>query len=119
MEVGDIIEEQARLNGFDVQVVGEGQVAKFLISGELDMATTPLLEEHLAAVEAHGSSTIVIDLAPLTFMDSSGLYALLRAARRSEERGTRLVLANCPDAVRGIFELTGTAGLLAGAPSPR
>jgi anti-sigma B factor antagonist len=97
---------------FAVQVTLNGEVVQLLLSGELDMATAPLLEHHLTAAEAYNASTILIDLALVTFMDSSGLHSLLRAARRAGERDKRLSFANCPDAVRKVFQLTGTDGLL-------
>ncbi|MGH2554645.1 MAG: STAS domain-containing protein [Actinomycetota bacterium] len=99
---------------FSVQVILEGEVAQLLLSGELDVATVPLLEDHLTAAEADGAKTILIDLALVTFMDSSGLHSFVRAARRAGERGKRLAFANCPDAVRKVFELTGTGALLDG-----
>jgi anti-sigma B factor antagonist len=100
------------LKGFGVRVIREGEGARLMLRGELDMATAPQLEDHLRTIERDRVMTILIDLALLTFMDSSGLKAFLGASRRAEEKGRRLAFTNCPGAVRRVFEMTGTGYLL-------
>ena len=51
----------------------------FRLVGELDMATAPQLEEALRTGEHENASEIVFDLRGLSFLDSMGLSALLRA----------------------------------------
>jgi anti-anti-sigma factor len=99
---------------FKVEVVPEGQVTRVVLSGEIDMATAPLLQDRLLAALADGARAISIDLALVTFIDSSGLDTFLRAARSAEENGKGLSLANCPDRLRKVFEVTRTDGLFAG-----
>jgi anti-sigma B factor antagonist len=53
-------------------------------SGELDLATSPRLEE---AVEQAGTSRITIDCSKVTFIDSSGVRLLLRAALHLDRGG--------------------------------
>lgn len=47
------------------------------VRGELDVATAPQLEDAVAAV-AGGPADLVLDMKGLTFVDSSGLTALVR-----------------------------------------
>src|SRR5919197_2925709 len=54
-------------------------VTRVALEGELDLATVPVLEEHLAAIEHDGMRALVLDLRDLTFVDSSGLHAFLNA----------------------------------------
>ena len=54
-------------------------VATIALSGELDLATAPILSDSLAPFEGNGVSTIVLDLHDLTFIDSTGLHAFLEA----------------------------------------
>ena len=70
------------------------------VSGEVDMSTAPKLLEAVL----HSTSTD-IDLSGITFMDSSGLHALidLQAARPS----LRIVAAS--PTVRRLVQLTGLA----------
>lgn len=75
--------------------------------GELDLATAATLEAELQRVEAAEVRTIVLDLSGLTFMDSTGLRAILLADRRLREAGRRLCLVRGPRAVDRVFTLTG------------
>jgi len=87
-------------------------VACVAVRGELDMATAPRLDECLAPVEDDGVSAIVLDLRDLTFIDSFGLRALLRARDRAKTNQHRLVLVGANASARRLFELTRTEFLL-------
>ena len=87
----------------------EGDTSVLTLSGELDLASTPILERELAAVESESAKRILIDLAGVGFMDSTGLQALLRARERATtEDGIQLVLRRGPHQVQRVFELTKT-----------
>lgn len=77
------------------------------LSGELDMATAPILEEHLVQAESDGVPAIVIDLVDLTFIDTVGLRALLAARERAEANGRQLLMFGAKPQVRRVFEITG------------
>jgi anti-sigma B factor antagonist len=81
------------------------------LSGELDLASAPVLERELRDAEATGPTRLVIDLAGLAFMDSTGLQALLRARERANNTDGphQLVLRRAPHQVQRVFELTKTA----------
>jgi len=87
-------------------------VVTIALSGELDMATAPILTDNLAPFEGNGVSTIVLDLQDLTFIDSSGLLAFLEARRRAMSNGHRLVMSGASSAAQRLFELTETQFLL-------
>jgi anti-sigma B factor antagonist len=87
-------------------------VTSIALTGELDMATASILNDQLTAVEQGDSRTIVLDLRDLRFIDSSGLHALVRAYRRSETDGHRLLLVRANPSVRRLCEMTGTEFLL-------
>jgi anti-sigma B factor antagonist len=80
----------------------------FALYGELDLASSPQLEDELLQAESNGGR-VIIDLSELEFMDSAGLHALLRAHRRCSENGGRMSLRRGPRQVHQLFELTGTA----------
>jgi anti-sigma B factor antagonist len=62
--------------------------------GELDTSTTPRLIREIDAIAAD-DVRIVLDLSAMTFMDSSGLGAILYAWTTATQRNGRLVLV-CP-----------------------
>jgi anti-anti-sigma factor len=76
-------------------------------AGEVDMETAPLL---LAAVAdaAEAGADVELHLAGVTFMDSSGIRALLDG-RREVGPGT-LVLVDPSDEVRRVLAITGLDG---------
>jgi anti-anti-sigma factor len=87
----------------------EGDTSVLALSGELDLASTPILERELKALESAGATEILIDLAGVGFMDSTGLQALLRARERAMTvEGIQLSLRRGPHQVQRVFELTKT-----------
>src|SRR3979409_2393089 len=64
------------------------------VTGELDIATAPQLREALTARPAEGG-LIVVDLTPVTFMDSTGLEAIVRLHTALAGAGGRLAVV-CP-----------------------
>ena len=70
--------------------VADGEFQVF-ISGELDIAMSSIVFE---ACMQGGRLPVVVDLANITFMDSSGLSGLRRARLALENRGNSLTLHN-------------------------
>jgi anti-sigma B factor antagonist len=85
--------------------------ARLFIEGELDLSAVPSFEVNLQSVEHEGSG-LILDLAGVTFTDSSGIHALARTAARALEKGRRLEIVNCPPSVERMFGLTGNQQLL-------
>ena len=56
----------------------DGQVTVSL-KGELDLSSVGKVEEELRRVEAEGPSLLVLDLSGLSFLDSTGLRAVVTA----------------------------------------
>lgn len=87
-------------------------VACVSVRGELDMATAARLDDYLAPVEGDGVSAIVLDLRELTFIDSFGLRALLRARDRAAPDLHRLILVGANASARRLFEISRSESLL-------
>ncbi|MEE9904826.1 MAG: STAS domain-containing protein [Chlorobium sp.] len=79
------------------------------LCGTIDASTAPELQRHQAISDP--TQTIVIDLARLDFLDSSGLGAIIGAARRKEESGANMLLSCMNQKVRRVFDITGTVRL--------
>ena len=75
------------------------------LAGELDLHTAPQLNEAFAGLEKNGQVTL--DLSELTFIDSSGLHAIVECACAAE--GGPLVLEGATAMMRRIFEVTNLA----------
>jgi anti-sigma B factor antagonist len=88
------------------------------MSGELDLASSPALQEELDRVAASDASLLIIDLRELDFMDSTGLSVLVRAHQRADEQGRRLAMVRGPQQVQRLLSLTGVADRLTLVDSP-
>ncbi len=83
------------------------------VAGELDPATTPQLDDAVAAtLGVDGVRRVVLDLAEVGFIDSSGLSALLNARNRAQEVDVDLVVANPSPHCRRLLEATKLTDLL-------
>lgn len=93
------------------------------VTGEIDIATAPLLAEALQEALSDGVTRIEADLSGVSFCDCSGLNVLLGAARHARTHGRTLRVAGVRSPqVRRLFELTGTTMITtedpASAPGP-
>ena len=79
------------------------------VAGEVDLDTASQLAARLDA--CHGR--VVVDLASVAFIDSSGLGTLVRARNRLTSEGGFLFVQEPSESVRRVFELTGLTELLA------
>lgn len=93
---------------FRCLVSRDGDAGRVVTVGELDIATTPILEAEIEAIRSAGARRLTIDLSGLDFIDSTGLRCLLDCEAEARRDGFALSLAPGPDAVQRVFELTGT-----------
>lgn len=82
------------------------------LSGELDLASAPRMEDCLASIEQQRPRRLVIDLGGLAFIDSTGLRILLLADARARDAGYELVLRPGEPPVQRVFEVTGALDIL-------
>lgn len=76
---------------------------RLVLTGELDLATAPLLEAALARARERGGD-ITLDMAGLEFMDSTGIKVIITSARRLEGNGSLILRAPGP-AIRRVLDL--------------
>lgn len=99
-------------SGLRVALVIDARGVAVLLAGELDLDTVPEFEQQLAALDDAQRRRVVIDLGGITFMDSAGLKAILRAYELGQSNGHTLVLRHGPRQVRRLIELTGMSDRL-------
>jgi len=92
---------------FSVHVTaGAAGEAVAVVAGEVDLATTPELEQALLDA-ARRWSRLVVDLTGCTFLSSTGLRALLEADGQRGEGSQRIVLVAPDPHIRKVFEIAG------------
>ena len=101
-----------RRTGFYAEVHEVGQSVVLRLEGELDTATARELRAALATAMAGDASSVVLDLAGLSFIDSTGIAVFLAAAHQAESQGRSFSLRDPGRMVLKVLRLTGVDRLL-------
>jgi anti-anti-sigma factor len=94
---------------FDVDIDSADHGFVVRVTGELDLATAPTLQQELDAVFRDMASwrSLVIDLEALTFMDAHGASVLVRARKLALACGTKLTIAGVQGEPALVLKATG------------
>lgn len=103
---------------FNVAEQQHGAASVLTVSGELDLRTSPELEDRLGRAFDGGAELVILDLRQIEFMDSTGLRVLLGAHQRAQETGRRFALVKGADQVERVLTLTGVRDLLTVVDAP-
>jgi len=76
------------------------------VTGDLDLASAQAFVDN-ATASADAASVLRLDLREVTFMDSTGLGALIKIRNLMVDRGGSVVLIGTSPAVDRVLELTG------------
>ena len=82
------------------------------LRGELDVATVNGFRRTVSTLMGTGCRELVVDLGETTFLDSSGLGALVWAAHRMHAAGGELTVTNPDEQVARILRVTGVERVL-------
>lgn len=93
----------------DYSITQNEDVVMVSVTGRLDAASAPRLDEALAAALSD-ASRLTFDLAELEYISSAGLRTLLVAFKRVSKDGN-MQLVNVQPAVMEILELSGFADI--------
>ena len=83
------------------------KVTIFDISGDIDLASSPQLRKALLReLRELRMPRVVLNLAAVRYMDSSGVASLVEALKASRDSGSRLVLFGLNSALREVLQLS-------------
>jgi anti-sigma B factor antagonist len=77
------------------------------MSGRVDSATAPQLDDALAQLVTSGKNKIVLDLKGVDYMSSAGLRTIVKSAQAAQKTGGELRLAAVSDAVEVVLRTVG------------
>ena len=97
----------AEIDQLDVRVEEGPSSAVIYLDGELDPHTAPLLQQELDRLVGQGTTTIVLDMGALRFIDSSGLRVVISAHRSLRDADGSLALRSPSETARRLLEITG------------
>ena len=75
------------------------------LEGEIDLHVSPEVVEALRTMIENKPKIVVVDLAKVTYFDSSGLAVLIEGMQKVQEYGGKFALANVQESVQHIFEI--------------
>jgi anti-sigma B factor antagonist len=99
---------------FSVSTDRQADVAVVSPQGEIDLLTAQQLESEIFAALGSDAGALVVDLSGVTFMDSSGISALLRGRRGADAYGKPYRIRGAVGTVQQVLDLTGVSAHLSG-----
>ncbi|HYO41127.1 MAG TPA: STAS domain-containing protein [Nocardioidaceae bacterium] len=80
--------------------------AVLTLDGRLNMVSAPQLKTAVTNAVAEGRSQVVVDLSAVTFLDSSGLGALIAGLKAARQASGDLRMTGANEQVRTVLRLT-------------
>jgi len=74
-------------------------------TGDVDLNASPTLRQALKQIQLTRPATLIIDLAGVPYMDSSGVATLVEAMKIARDQRSKMVLAAPTARVKSIFEI--------------
>jgi len=90
-----------------VSLTREGAETVLVLSGDLDLYTTAVFRERVLDLVYDNRLRLVVDMAGLEFVDSTGLGALVGQLNRVRQGGGDMVLRHPTEAVRRSIQIVG------------
>jgi anti-sigma B factor antagonist len=90
----------------DMKTMPDERYPVVQLKGDVDLRTSPDLRENLLQLIKQRPERLILDLAGVGYMDSSGVGTMVELKRRIERRGGELVLAGLQPRVRSLLEIT-------------
>jgi anti-sigma B factor antagonist len=94
--------------GFAYRIDDADEVTVLVLSGEIGLESADeLTAAGLDAVQTGSAEQLVIDLAAVSFIDSTGLGALVATRKAALAGGKRVAVSNVPQRITKLLEITG------------
>ena len=86
------------------EILDQGDAAVVVLSGDVDLESSPRVRSALLDGVSM-KDTVVVDMASVSYIDSSGVASLVEAFQAARKGGTRFALARVSDAAMRVLEL--------------
>ncbi len=98
---------------FEVKVHTDGSNRTDVrVVGEVDLSTTPELDQQLRTALSSGSQRVVVTMDSVDFIDAAGIGVLVEAVHAARTDGVELVLRNPSPAVARVLDILDLNGSL-------
>ena len=91
----------------DINIVRNGACSVVHVEGDIDLKSSPELRAAIMDLyDKRGQERVILDLAGVNYIDSSGAASLVEGLQEAKKRGARFILCSLKDAPRHVLELT-------------
>lgn len=97
---------------FEVTTTADGERVEVTVRGEIDLLSAPALRAALLDAAQSGVPDVALDLADVSFIDSTGLSVIVQAWRRLDAEGRQLRIAAASAPVTRVVTTSGLTELL-------
>lgn len=98
---------------FEISHRSDRGICHLQVSGEVDLATSPGLTDEIDRRLADATVThLVVDLSAVSFLDSSGVNALIRGHLQAQRTGRQFRVRGATGRVKTVFDISGVGDLL-------
>lgn len=97
---------------FQVARRSEPDRVELVLHGELDINTMPTAQREIEAAQDEGPAVLVLDLAALDFLDSSGVRLVLLAQHHADDTGRHVAVRLGDGHARRLFDTLGVTSRL-------
>jgi anti-anti-sigma factor len=89
----------------------QGKIAIVTLKGRLETSESEEVQEKMTSLYEKNLERIIIDCKDLEYIASSGLRILFLLLRKMKPKGTDVVIRNCSDLLKTVFDSTGFSSL--------
>ena len=100
-----------------LEISMDGDASLLMVRGEVDLVTAPELREAITLAHERTRGDVTVDLAQVSFMDASGIAALIHAHQDLVAMGHNLMIRNAHGTVERALWITGATEHLTDATS--
>src|SRR2546426_671607 len=91
----------------DINIVRNGACSVVHVEGDIDLKSSPDLRAAIIDLyEKRGQHRVILDLAGVPYIDSSGVAILVEGLQEAKKRHARFILCALNEAPRHVLELT-------------
>ena len=87
----------------EIKMETKDQVTLVVVKGEINISTSPELKK---SFEKLTTNKVIINMANVGYIDSSGLATLVELLKRVKTKGGNLGLSQVSEKVKSLFEIT-------------
>ncbi len=85
----------------------EGQAVVISLAGRLTDPGAPKLEARVSAIVGRGARRVVLECGRMSYVNSTGMRAMLLSARICQQKGGKLAIADLQPKCRSVVDMSG------------